>query len=238
MVTVCQGLPRKALFAAGGNLIRVLIVDSYTLYAEALQQTLERSGIERVSVTALSAAAVDEARVHSPEVVLVDLAYADGKGLELGKQIAAHVHSARVLAMISPHDARHERAALHAGFHGCITKDTSPARFVKTVRDALDRKAIRVEHPRVGTISERASDARKADTLTAREREALSYLVTGMHNRAIAKRMGISAKTVRSHVYNILTKLQVHSRLAAATLAAREGLVAPFPDSRDQPRGA
>jgi two-component system nitrate/nitrite response regulator NarL len=79
----------------------------------------------------------------------------------------------------------------------------------------------------------RSDEALLADQLTRREREVLMLLVEGLSGAAIARRLRISSNTVRTHIQSILTKLQVHSRLAAATFAVRHGLI-----SRGRARGS
>jgi two-component system, NarL family, nitrate/nitrite response regulator NarL len=113
-----------------------------------------------------------------------------------------------------------------------MTKQTPVRRVLDAVRAAADGGSSMV-HRSSTRRAGRSDEALLADQLTKREREVLMLLVEGLSGTAIARRLQISANTVRTHIQSILTKLQVHSRLAAATFAVRHGLV-----SRGRARGS
>jgi two-component system, NarL family, nitrate/nitrite response regulator NarL len=116
--------------------------------------------------------------------------------------------------------------ALQIGFRGYLTKSAPVAQFVNSVLAVLDGQLV-VPH-RLGPAGDAAQDE---DTellvaqLTARERQVLALLVRGASGAEIASELGISRNTVRTHVQSILTKLQVHSRLEAATFAVRHRFI-------------
>jgi two-component system nitrate/nitrite response regulator NarL len=121
--------------------------------------------------------------------------------------------------------------AIQAGFHGYLTKGTPVSSFMSAIRSVLDGQQVFPNVSRNGRSRGGAErDARMlAEQLTAREREVLSLLVQGVSGNRLSKRLGVSPNTVRTHVQSILTKLQVHSRLEAATFAVRHGVT-------DEPR--
>jgi two-component system nitrate/nitrite response regulator NarL len=116
--------------------------------------------------------------------------------------------------------------AIRLGFRGYVTKDASVAQFVNSVRSVIDGHLV-VPH-RLGPAARGDREdhaALLAGQLTPRERQVLALLVEGADGRTVAKRLAISRNTVRTHVQSILSKLQVHSRLEAATFAVRHKIV-------------
>jgi DNA-binding NarL/FixJ family response regulator len=121
------------------------------------------------------------------------------------------------------------REAIKAGFHGFITKDTPMDRFVDAIRAAMSGQVVvpqRLAARAAGAQSVEERDASMLSAqLTPRELEVLAMLVEGARGEEIGSKLSISPNTVRTHIQNILMKLQVHSRLEAAAFAVRYGLV-------------
>jgi two-component system nitrate/nitrite response regulator NarL len=211
--------------------MRVLIIDDQKLFAEAIQSALASDGyrIEELSVATSAKEALAAAKSTKPDLVLVDLGLPDESGVELGKKILEACSGATVLAVTALSDPHLLREVMKAGFHGFITKDTPMARFVDSIKAAMSGQVVmphRLAARAAGARSHVERDAGLlAEQLTPRERDVLVMLVEGARSEAIAHRMSISPNTVRTHIQNILTKLQVHSRLEAAAFAVRHGLV-------------
>jgi two-component system, NarL family, nitrate/nitrite response regulator NarL len=164
------------------------------------------------------------ARRQPPELALVDLGLPDQSGLVVGKMILESCAGTKIVALTALDDPRVVEEALQAGFHGYIVKDTPVPEFVRAVRSVLEGGLV---VPRLLVSARiRPDDASLLSAqLTAREREVLGLLVGGLPGPKIADQLGISTNTVRTHVQSILTKLQVHSRLEAATFAVRHGII-------------
>ncbi len=207
---------------------RVVIVDDHVLFVDAVRHMLETHGLEVVGVATTARAGLEAVEDLRPDVVLVDLGLPDLSGLALGRHIVERRPKTTVLALTVVDDPRAVREALRAGFRGYVTKDASAARLLQAVRAAA---AGRLAVPRglgalpTGPRGDDRAALLLASRLTGREREVLALLVEGTDGRGIAKRLGISHNTVRTHVQSILTKLQVHSRLEAAAFAVRHGVV-------------
>jgi len=214
--------------------IRVLIVDDHRLFADALSAILTRAGMTVVGTAERGDQAVTTALATHPDIILVDIGLPDQSGLVVGNSLLAQLPEAKVIALSAIDDRRTIEEALRLGFHGYLTKETPVERFESAVRSVMDGQVI---VPRFGgrpfDFDEDASLL--AAHLTAREIEVLGLLVEGASGSEMAARLGISANTVRTHVQSILTKLQVHSRLEAATFAVRHGLaqVPRMPSERD-----
>jgi two-component system nitrate/nitrite response regulator NarL len=215
--------------ADSGSRPRVLIVEDHLLFAEAITPQLEAGGIDVIGVVTTGEDAVAVAGREQPDVVLVDLGLPGLSGLETGIAILADAPQTSVLALTASEDTRSVKDALRAGFSGYLTKDIPVREFVDAVRAALGGQVVVSRRSASAVTGERASGADGADLLaeqlTVREREVLRMLVEGASGQQISRGLRISPNTVRTHVQSILTKLQVHSRLEAATFAVRHGIV-------------
>lgn len=197
------------------------------LFAEAIRVALEDLGMSVTGVVSTGEDAVAAVRHSLPDIILMDLALPDQSGLAAGRTILERWPQARILALTALNDHATAQEAIRIGFRGYMTKDVSVAELVNSVRAVIGGHLI-MPH-RLGPAS-RGSDgddhaALLAAQLTPREREVLALLVQGADGRTIARSLSISRNTVRTHVQSVLTKLQVHSRLEAATFAVRYGLV-------------
>jgi len=165
-----------------------------------------------------------------PDVVLLDLGLPDRSGLAIGREILESWPEAKLMVLTALDDPKAVEEAERAGFRGYLTKDTPVSRFVSSI-EAIVAGQVVFPH-RLGHAGRRTGSNDSVwlliSQLTPREREVLGLLVEGADGRTIALRLGISRNTVRTHVQSILTKLQVHSRLEAATLAVRHRVV-PIP---------
>lgn len=200
------------------------------LFADAIRSTLEAAGIFVIGVATNGERGIEDVRREKPDLVLVDLGLPDQSGLAVGKLILDEHPGMKVVALTAIDAPRAVEEALRAGFNGYLTKDTPVLRFVSSIRAALDGQVV-IPHKLAPALagaktSEEENAALLVEQLTPREREVLSLLVDGASGEDIAKRLVISPNTVRTHVQSILTKLQVHSRLEAATFAVRHGVVA------------
>lgn len=208
---------------------RVLIIDDHMLFAEAIHLALEEHGFEVVGIAASGDEALSAVRRWHPDLALVDIGLPDRSGLAVGRAILQERPETKLLALTALDDPRTVREALRGGFHGYVVKDTPVSRFVQAVGSVLGGQVVvpRPLAPRVaGALSaEEEAVALLSNQLTPREREVLELLVEGASGQAIARSLGISPNTVRTHVQSVLTKLQVRSRLEAATFAVRHRIV-------------
>lgn len=204
---------------------RALLVDDQLLFADALTSVLRSAGITTVEQAAEPSEASRRAAQICPDLVLVN---ADDSGLSVGKAILARHPSTTVVAMSSSGSERHLATMRKIGFRGLLSKSASLSEFL----NALSRVGCgtKVFRPRtqVDRDESQSSDERLARLmvaqLTTRELDVLRLLVNGSSSEDIAQALCISTNTVRSHIQSVLYKLQVHSRLAAATFAIRYGI--------------
>jgi len=207
--------------------MKVLIVDDQQLFAEALAATLREEGSEVVGIAASGEHAIALTDEKHPDVVLMDVDLPDRDGLSVGRDLIERYPDVRVLALTALDDPRLAREALRAGFHGFLTKDQHVREFMNSIRTVLDGQVVMPRRLARRAAGHEHGDgvALLVDQLTYRERDVLALIARGATSDEIAEELSISRNTVRTHVQNILAKLQVHSRLEAAAFAVRHGLV-------------
>ncbi|MGI5430388.1 response regulator [Streptomyces sp. CA-179760] len=187
--------------------------------------------IEVVAATA-GAEAVDSVRRERPDVVLLDIRMPDVDGLTVLREVRA-LPKPPVVAMLTTFDAdEYVLTALRSGAAGFLLKDTEPDQLAQLVRTlaaggvVMSPKASRAvwqSHPGAAVADD--AEAARVGRLTEREREVLVLVAEGLSNTEIGARVHLSAGTVKDHVSAILTKLRVGSRVQAALLAQRAGLL-------------
>jgi DNA-binding NarL/FixJ family response regulator len=208
--------------------LKVLIVNENTLVSQAMRAILESHDFEvSLSAYALQARGEQPGTPASgrPDVALVDIRVPDSGGIEAGRRIIRDHPLAKVLALTAREDSGALAAASQAGFHGWVLKDGSVSQLVGSIRGVLEGRIaqpLRGSHGPGKVQSPAQRDAALlAQHLTRREREVLSLLVEGETSQSISLSLSLSPHTVRTHIQNILIKLQVHSRFEAASFAVR-----------------
>ena len=205
--------------------ITVLLVDDHAVVREGLRAFLSLQPDLRVVGEAADAAqAVELARRLRPRVVLMDLVLPQRDGVDAIRELRSALPQVRVLVLSSFVDDARVFAALQAGAAGYLLKDLQPEALAEAIRQ-VDR-GLPALHPQVAArlVHHAVEPAGLAD-FTPRERDVLRLLADGFANKEIARKLGISEKTVKTHVSNILPKLGVQDRTQAALAAVRRGLV-------------
>lgn len=207
-------------------MIGVLIADDHPMFREGAAAVIDGDPeLEVVAEAHDTVSAVEAAAAHGPDVVLLDLAMPGGGGLEALRQIRADRPEARVIVLTMSEDADAIFAALRAGARGYLLKDADKDAIRAAVKAVTRGEAVfgaRVADRVVAFFATAATAAGAAfPQLSAREREVLDLLARGLDNRAIARRLVLSEKTIRNNVSAILTKLQVADR-NQAIVAARD----------------
>jgi two-component system, NarL family, nitrate/nitrite response regulator NarL len=213
--------------------IRVMLVDDHRLVTGPLAQILAREpDIVVVGVAATVAEARELARERL-DVVLMDYRLPDGTGVDATRAIKARWPSAKVVMLTAAQDEETVLESIQAGADGYLTKDRAVGEVVAAVRAAnagetlLPRSVILDIARRVSAARDRDAEVRRLEPLTKRELEVLRALTEGLSTPEICDRLFISPNTLRTHVQNIIGKLQVHSKLEAVAVGLRYGLVEP-----------
>jgi DNA-binding NarL/FixJ family response regulator len=217
--------------SAASLTIRVLIADDHEIVRVGLRRLLDAApDVEVVALAGDGAEAIAMSERHAPDVVLMDLEMPGVDGIEATRRIACTDGAPSVVVLTSFSDRERISEAIDSGAIGYLLKESDGAEVVAGVRAAA-RGGSPID-PRVAlTIVEDRRGAATSDGLTDREREVLALVGAGVPNKQIALRLGISPKTVKSHMTQIFRRIGAHDRLEAAMWARRRGLV----DAPDDP---
>jgi DNA-binding NarL/FixJ family response regulator len=204
--------------------IRVVIVDDHAMLRAGLEQLLAgEADLEVVGKAADGAEAVALVREVRPDVVLMDLQMPDLDGVEATRQIVGE-ELADVLVLTSYSDAERIVGALDAGALGYLLKDAEPDEVLRGIR-AVARGESPI-NPRAARelLGARRTTGVAASELTPRESEVLVLVRQGLANKQIARRLGISERTVKAHLTSAFQRIGVVDRTQAALWAERNGL--------------
>lgn len=207
--------------------IKVMLVDDHQMVVQGLLRILgEQSDIEVVATAGTVEDAAASARMHRPDVVLMDYELPDGNGIQAAERIRADRPDTKVVMLTSYTDESVLVAAIEAGCSGYVTKHKVVEEVVDAVRAAAAGEAL-ISPAMLARLLPKLRPSKRGlgSDLTSREIEVLKLLAEGLSNQAIADKLVISVHTVRHHVQNIITKLDVHSKLEAVATAAKEGLI-------------
>jgi DNA-binding NarL/FixJ family response regulator len=206
-------------------MIRVLVAEDHAIVRRGLEQLL--AGFDEVEVVgsaANGAEAVELAARRHPDVVLMDLVMPDLGGVEATRRIVGADSDVKVVVLTSFSDRRAITEALDAGAIGYLLKDGEPDDLLRGIRAAAAGESPLA--PKAARELLRARTERPAaSALSPRELEVLVHVASGLPNKLIAQRLGISEKTVKAHLTSVFAQIGVTDRTQAALWAQREGLV-------------
>jgi DNA-binding NarL/FixJ family response regulator len=205
--------------------IRVLIVDDHAIVRQGLKMFLATDdAIEVVGEAPDGLRAIDMARALQPDVVLMDLLMPAMDGITATAELRRHLPQCEVIALTSVLEDRSVIGAVKAGAIGYLLKDTDADSLCQAIRAAAEGK-VQLAPEAAARLVREVSTPDVVVPLTERENEVLKLLATGLTNKEIAFGLHIGESTVKTHVGNILVKLDVQSRTQAALYAAKVGLV-------------
>ena|SRR5688572_3296766 len=212
--------------------IRVMVVDDHamvrkglTAFLDAFNESGSKNNLELVAEAESGEEAIKLCGETLPDVVLMDMVMPGMDGAAATRAIREQFPLIKIIVLTSFKDGALIQNALEAGAIGYLLKDVSANELARAIREAHVGRATL--SPQVAQTLVEAANLPPAPgvDLTEREREVLSLMVEGMNNTQIAGRLTVSPSTVKSHVSNILSKLNVASRTEAATLALRNHIV-------------
>jgi DNA-binding NarL/FixJ family response regulator len=210
--------------------IRILIVDDHAVVREGLRAFLElQDGLLVVGEASDGDEALAKTDELQPDVILMDLVMPGLDGVGAMRALRGRRSPAKVIALTSFLDDERLMPAIQAGAAGYLLKNVEPAELARAIRAAHAGEAILSPTVAARVVSAIADGTaprpQPSDhNLTRREAEVLKLIAGGRSNKRIAFELGISEKTVKTHVGHLLAKLGVADRTQAALLAVREGL--------------
>jgi len=214
--------------------IRVLVVDDQTLVRGGFAMVLgQEDDIQVVTEAGTGLEAIEQARLHRPDVILMDIRMPDLDGLEATSRILTDADwPVRVLILTTFEPDEYVYQALRAGASGFVLKDIRPEELPAAIRTVAHGGALlapSITRRLIGQFTRNlAADttlSNRADRLTDRERDILVAVARGLSNTEISQTLFIGPATVKSHVSNILTKLDLRDRTQIVVFAYESGLV-------------
>lgn len=223
--------------------VRVLIADDHTLFRDGLRALL--ASIPDIAVVGEASSGREAVRLaidHQPDVILMDIQMPDLNGIEATRQILRASPHIGIIILTMFQDDDSVFAVMRAGARGYVLKGADQAVLLRAVRAVANGESLFSPEIASRLIQffanlEPASRPELFPELTEREREILSLIADGNTNAEIAEKLVISMKTVRNHVSNIFSKLQVADRAQAAIRARQAGLGASAPTFSDRNSG-
>jgi two-component system, NarL family, response regulator LiaR len=210
-----------------GEQITVVLVDDHRIVRKGLQRMLEM--YEDLCIVG-EAASGEELLQHSeewlPDVVVMDMLMPGGiDGVETIRRLRELTPNVRVVVLTSYADDVRVVAALRVGAIGYVRKESDPELLVSSIRAAARGQSLL--DPAIANVlmQELMGEGKRASALTEREQAVLRQLAQGQTNREIAEALVITEQTVKTHVGNILTKLQLEHRTQAAIYALKKGII-------------
>jgi DNA-binding NarL/FixJ family response regulator len=206
-----------------------MIVDDHEVVRMGLRAALEvEPDFTVIAEAANGKDAIDKARAHQPDIILMDVRMDGMDGITACREIRSELPETRVLMLTSYAEEETVVSALLAGAAGYVLKNVARARLLEALRSVargeslLDSKVTKaVLEKLVGMRQQPGED----DELTAREREVLILISEGATNKEIAAKLVVSENTARNHVSHILSKLGFNRRSEAAAYAAKKGMM-------------
>lgn len=211
---------------------RIVLADDHRIFVDALAAQLQAEPFFAVVGRAHSVRSTERMATDlRPDVLLVDVEFEDGDGIELARRLRVVVPGTNILVLTAHDDTAVASKAVRAGVAGFLSKDVSRDELIDAIRCARGGGAW--IQPRIlrGVLDDLlrgapppTPDQVKLERLTDRELEVLREMVRGRDRNAIAQQLYVSKNTVRTHIRNLLAKLEAHSSLEAVTIGVRAGL--------------
>ena len=199
------------------NLIRILIADDHPVVRQGLSTLLiPRNGMKVIAEATNGNQAIELALKLKPDVIMMDMVMPEMSGAEATKQIMAEDPDTHILILTSFGQEESLIEALNAGALGCLLKDSQPDDLLQAIRTVLSGQ-MSIPKSLAAQLINQPPHANKTESLlTDREQEIAALVAQGLSNKEIARELGVSANTIRSHISNILRKLKLTNRTQIA----------------------
>jgi len=213
-------------------MIKLVIVDDHEALREGLVALLRGHGMEVVATAGNVAAGIDLVQHTEPDVAIIDIRLPDGSGIELTRQLLARRPDLGIILYTGDSDAELLYEGLDSGARGYALKAGS----MEELASAIERVANGGSYvdPRLDRILLSPRATARVPQLSPREREIMHLMAEGRTAEAIGQEINVSVETVRTHVRNVIRKLQARNRVHAIAIALERGEIALDPDAEER----
>ncbi len=207
--------------------VKVMIVDDHEMVRLGMKTyLLTEEGIEFVGEASSGKDAVQLSTLYKPDVILMDLLMEQGNGIEATAEILKLLPTCKIIILTSYYDDEMVFPAIEAGAHSYLLKTSTAEEVTSAVYKAIKGESIIASKVADKMMNRfRPKERKPHEELTERELDVLKCLGEGMTNQEISEELFIGIKTVKTHVSNILSKLDVADRTQAAIYANRNGII-------------
>lgn len=210
----------------------LVLVEDHAILREGLRALLElEPDVEIAAEVANGIDAVNVVLETSPSMVITDIALPGRSGIELIRCLRDQGCTTKILVLTAHSSEEYIRAALNAGADGYMLKDASRAELLQAVRVILSGQTYLCSSVTAKVVSgylhgkQQPATTDSTEQVTGREREVLTRVAQGQSNKAIARSLGLSVKTVEKHRSNVMRKLTLYNTAAVTRFAIRHGMV-------------
>ena len=211
---------------------RIVLVEGHAILRDGLRALLElEPDLTVVGAVGEAAGALRLVHETRPDLVICDVALPDRSGIALLGELLLTFRGLRLLILTAYESETYIRAALNAGAHGYVVKDSGRGDLLRAIRTIMSGRqylcasvAAKVVSGFVGNLESRRTAAVE-EVLTGRERQVLICIALGQSNKEIARDVGLSVKTVEKHRANLMRKLTLHNAAAVTLFALRHGFI-------------
>ena len=212
-----------------------MIIDDHVVFAKALQVLISAEpDLAVVAAVSDAPSAMEVAERTRPDLALLDLDLGQDDGVALANRLKVLSPSIRLLFVTGHERPAQLLAAVRSGASGWVSKSAPLPELLATIRGVLRGETWIPPRLLTGLLSDLVHTQQRrevrdelSDRLTSRELDVLRQMVNGLDRRAIAETLHLSVNTVRTHIQNLMTKLEAHSALEAMALALEHGIVEP-----------
>ncbi len=206
---------------------RVLLADDHAILRRGVRMMLEQeSDIEVVGEAKTGKEALEEARINSPDIVVMDLSMPEMNGIEATRRIVDELVGVHVICLSMHRDSVYVREILKAGAKGYLVKDSEEDELLRAIRAVRRGEAFLSPAVSEAVLTDyRKHVSNPVDLLTNREREVLTRIADGKTNKDIAVELNLSVYTIESHRKSVMEKLNLHNTGDIVRFALRNGLM-------------
>jgi two-component system response regulator NreC len=208
------------------NGYRVLLADDHQLVRQGLRALLEAAGHDVVAEAADGREALALAKLHSPDVAVLDISMPLLNGLDVARALARDLPRSRVILLTMHTDRRYVTDSVKAGVKGYVLKSQAAEDLVRAIREVM-RGSTYLSPAVMTTVVGAYLDGQDttSEPLTPREREVLQLVAEGKTTKIIARILGVSYKTAETHRSHIMRKLDIHETAGLVRYAIRRGML-------------